>query len=424
MTFYSPFFLLAFLPVSASVYYSIPFRLRNIALCVFNLLFYYFAAGKWFFVPLLGCALVCILSRFRPAAGIAVLAALFCLCKTAGFLPPGVSVSVSFFFFRAISFLADGTGERDPVRIFAYLLFFPAAAMGPVTRYAEMSPALCLPAPPDFSRIAGGILRFCAGLVKKLFFADALLLLHRDFLDGSTCLSAAMALFAYTLYIYFDFSGYSDMALGSAGIFGFSLAENFSYPYISRSVCAFFERWHITLGRWFRDYMYIPLGGNARGLPRRLFALAAVWLFAALFHGATLCFLLWGLYCFALTALEKFVFPKAFSVGRLGTFLLVSLGWIFFFSPNACFAASFALRLFCGGGTLLYCRADLYDLYRLLPFFLLCGVLATPLVRNAGERLWQKHVRLPLYFLCAAAYILALSCMAAGGGAPFWYAVF
>lgn len=118
-------------------------------------------------------------------------------------------------------------------------------------------------------------MRFCAGLVKKLFFADALLLLHRDFLDGSTCLSAVMALFAYTLYVYFDFSGYSDMALGSAGIFGFSLAENFSYPYISRSVCAFFGRWHISLGRWFRDYMYIPLGGSARGLPRQLFALAA-----------------------------------------------------------------------------------------------------------------------------------------------------
>ena len=180
----------------------------------------------------------------------------------------------------------------------------------------------------------------------------------------------------------------------------------------------------ISLGRWFRDYMYIPLGGSARGLPRQLFALAAVWLFAALFHGATLCFLLWGLYCFALTALEKFVLPKTFSIGRLGTFLLVSLGWIFFFSPSVRFAASFAQRLFCGGGTLLYCRADLYDLYRLLPFFLLCSVLATPLVRNAGERLWRKHVRLPLYFLCAAAYILALSCMAAGGGAPFWYAAF
>lgn len=126
MTFYSPFFLLAFLPVSASVYYSIPFRLRNIALCVFNLLFYYFAAGKWFFALPLCCALVCILSRFRPAVGIAVLAALFCLCKSAGFLPLGIS----FFFFRAISFLADSTGERSPVRIFAYLLFFPAAAMG------------------------------------------------------------------------------------------------------------------------------------------------------------------------------------------------------------------------------------------------------------------------------------------------------
>lgn len=420
MTFYSPFFLLAFLPVGASVYYSIPPKFRNIALCALNLFFYIFAAGKWFFVLPFGCALVCFLSRVRPAAGIAVLAALFALCKAFAFLPLGIS----FFFFRAIAFLADGTGERNPVRIFSYLLFFPTVAMGPITRYAELSPLLCRPASPDFSRIAGGILRFCAGLVKKLFFADMLLLLHRDFLGGSTCLSAAMALFSYTLYLYFDFSGYSDMALGCAGIFGFSPAENFLYPYTARSVCEFFRRWHISLGRWFRDYIYIPLGGSRQGTLRMLAALAAVWLLTALWHGTTACFLLWGAYCFLLVALEKLVLPKGVLPGRLCTFLLISLGWIFFFSPNVRFAAAFASRLFCRGGTLLYCRADLYDAMRLLPFFLLCLVLATPLFRNLGERIWRKNVRLPLYLLSALAYILALSCIAAGGYTPFLYAAF
>ncbi len=420
MAFYSPFFLLAFLPVGASVYYSIPLKFRNIALCALNLLFYFFAAGKWFFVLPFGCVLVCFLARFRPAAGIAVLAVLFALCKAFAFLPLGIS----FFFFRAISFLADGAGERNPVRIFSYLLFFPTAAMGPITRYAEMSPLLCRPSPPDFSRIAGGILRFCAGLVKKLFFADMLLLLHRDFLSGSTCLSAAMALFSYTLYLYFDFSGYSDMALGCAAIFGFSLAENFLYPYTARSVGEFFRRWHISLGRWFRDYIYIPLGGSRHGTLRMLAALAAVWLLTALWHGTTACFLFWGAYCFLLVALEKLVLPKGVLPGRISTFLLISLGWIFFFSPNLRSAAAFASRLFCRGGTLLYSRADLYDVIRLLPFFLLCLVLATPLFRNLGERLWQKNVRLPLYLFSALAYILALSCIAAGGYTPFLYAAF
>lgn len=411
-------FLALLLPAFAAVYSILPRRGRLFALFIHSLAFYFLAAGKAaFFLPLLSLPVALAarspLDRRVSAAGIALL---FALCKGIGFLPLGLS----FFVLRAIGFLLSEKDEKRPGAVMTYLLFFPTVTMGPLWRYTDFEAGLS--AARDDRKIADAVCRLSLGLFKKFFFADRLLAAYHDFSAHGTALGSAATLFCFALYLYFDFSGYSDIAVGVGGIFGFSLPENFDYPYMSRSVGEFFRRWHITLGRWLLTYVYLPLGGSRNGARRTLLSLLAVWVCTAFWHGTTLCYFLWGAYFFLLVAAEKLLLPKGFKGLRLPTFCLVSLGWVFFFSPNLTSAFDFFKRLFCLGGTLLYDRADFYDFARFAPFLLLSALAATPIFRDLARAVQRRFGRLPFRAASLVLFVFSLSYAAAGGYSPFLYA--
>lgn len=399
MTLYSPFFLLGFLPIAAVVYYTMPRVVCPAVMTALSLVFYSFAAGGFFYVLPLLAVLTYALSFAHPRIGFFTMLLLLPILRLCGVLPVGVS----FFILRAAAYLQDAHREKNFFRVFAFLLFFPTVTVGPVTRYFELEK-------PDYTRIANGICLATAGLCKKLFFADALYAAFDRFYGGITSLSALAALVCFALYIYFDFSGYSDIAIGIAAVFGAEIPQNFDYPYLSCSVGEFFRRWHISLGAWLRDYVYIPLGGSRKGSVRTLLSLGAVWLFSALWHGTGFHYLLWGGYFFCLIAAEKLLH---FRFGRLPTLILVLLGWVLFFSETP---FAFFSRLFCLGNTLLYSRVDLYHGMRLALFLLLAILFATPL---PGKLL--SRFRYPLVL---GAAVLVLSCLALGAHQPFLYAAF
>ncbi|MBQ4556474.1 MAG: MBOAT family protein [Clostridia bacterium] len=322
---------------------------------------------------------------------------------------------VAFFVVRAAAYIYDEHKEKNFAKVFAFLMFFPTVSAGPVTRYD----CIRFDRAADFSLISRGILLLIWGAFEKLFFADTLKRAFDLFHSGGTTLSAFAALIAYSLYIYFDFSGYSNAAIGVCNIFGVALPRNFDFPYMSRSVGEFFRRWHISLGRWLFDYIYLPLGGSKHGKVRMFLSLAAVWTFSALWHGFTLAYLLWGAWFFALSALEK----NKIKLGRFGTLGSVALGWVFFFSKTPNDAYKFLLRLFSAGNTLLYSRADIYNCMRHLPFILLAAFFATPVVHRMFCMLYEKARGLT-YIAVIPAMLLVLSCLAAGGHSPFLYASF
>ncbi len=414
MTLYSPFFLLSFLPVSAAVYNALPERVKTVALCALNVLFYAFAAGKYFFILPLLAHLAYMLS-FIGKKGAYICLALLPVVRLLGV----GALGVSFFILRAAGYIYDSHREKNFFKVFSFLTFFPCVHAGPLTKYSDVQNDFEKKA--DCTRISRGILLVLSGALKKLFFADALFVSFEQFFDGATSLSALLALLLYSLYIYFDFSGCSDIARGAAFMFGFNIPKNFDFPYMSKSVSEFFRRWHITLGRWLFEYVYLPLGGSKRGKMRAVVSLFCVWLTSALWHGFTSAYVAWGMYFFLICAFEKLIFKK--SIGRISTLLLVLFGWVFFFSENITKATEFFYRLFALGDTLLYCRADIYNCIRNAPFILLAVVCSTPLLHNLLCTLYQRR-RAVVYICAPVALLLVLSCLVLGGHKPFLYATF
>ncbi len=370
MLFSSLSFLFFFLPIVLLLYYILPFRRwRNGILLVFSLLFY--SWGEPRFLPVLlaaaligwlgGMAMDIFPHRKRSCLTIAVILLLgnLFLFKYLGFaadnlarlfrLPVSVRplplpLGISFFTFQVLSYVIDLSRgkirlQKNPLRLLLYVSFFPQLIAGPIVRYQTVEEELVnrRESVPD---ISAGFHRFIIGLAKKVlvansvaFVADALYAGTDPAVYGSAALWLAML--AYTLQIYYDFSGYSDMAIGLGRMFGFHFPENFLHPYASLSITEFWRRWHVSLSGWFRDYVYIPLGGNRVSRPRWILNLMLVWALTGLWHGASWNFVLWGLYYGILLILEKLVWGNALEklpapLRWLYTFLIVSLGWVLF----------------------------------------------------------------------------------------------
>ena len=379
MSFSSPGFLFAFLPVFFLLYFAVPARWRNPLLLAASLAFYSIDGGAITVVlaasvlanHLIGRTLLAAQAEsarrrllwlgialnlapllyykywnFLLQAGNDMLGALGRPTTFAGgdiMLPAGIS----FFTFQGVSYLVDLArgeiaGARRLVDFGMYHTLFPQLIAGPIVRYREVEDRVTRRL-LDTADIEAGVLRFCTGLAKKIVIADAmgtlsdaLFALPADQLDAPAAWLGAVA---YTLQIYFDFSGYSDMAIGLGRMLGFRFPENFDLPYRSLSVTEFWRRWHMTLSRWFRDYVYIPLGGNRAGALRTHANLLAVFVLCGLWHGAAYSFLVWGLYHGALLVTER-----ATGLGRawrlpawLGwplTLLLVIAGWVIFRAPS------------------------------------------------------------------------------------------
>lgn len=464
MIFSSAEFIFLFLPGTLLLYYSPLFRgrrARNVLLVLVSLLFY--AWGEPVRVLLLLGSIVFnwLLGRWAEpgrrhpraalaAAAVGNLAVLFVfkylgfLCENLGLLGlpvPEVDISlpvgISFYTFQALSYVIDVYRGRSPAQknildVGLYIAFFPQLIAGPIVRYETVAREIhhrreCW---ADFS---GGVPRFIAGLGKKAILANTLAI-AADAAFRSESLSAPMAWLgavSYALQIYFDFSGYSDMAIGMGRMFGFHFLENFDKPYRASSVTDFWRRWHISLSSWFRDYVYIPLGGSRRSPARNILNLASVWLLTGLWHGAAWTFVLWGAWFLLLLAGEKLLWgrglarlPRVFRHGY--TLLAVTASWVLFRSPSAAYAGAYFQAMLGLGGT-----ADGQAVYYLLqywPEWAACLIAALPVKNRLQSKLSRREggpAALALVWCpkLAALALLALSYLklATGSFNPFIY---
>ena len=373
MVFASPLFLFLFLPATIAAYFALPPRFRNAVLLVASLAFY--AWGEARYVPLVLASVAFnwwmgtriadasdVASRKRRlAAAVAGNLAALAVFKYANFAVANVDaiapifgltpialaaiplpLGISFFTFHAISYVVDvykrtATAQRS-VRDFAlYILLFPQLIAGPIIRYRDIAEQLRA-RDPNVSEFAYGVRRFVLGLGKKLLIANTL----GQTADAVFALPAAqvaaplawLGLACYTLQIYFDFSGYSDMAIGLMRMLGFRILENFNYPYVARSIRDFWRRWHISLSNWFRDYLYVPLGGNRRGARRAYANLVIVFLLCGLWHGASWPFVLWGAWHGMFLVAERAGLERPLArhraLGHVYTLAAVMGGWVLF----------------------------------------------------------------------------------------------
>ncbi len=455
----SPLFLLAFLPLALLAHWLCPRSGRTGLLLALSLLFY--ALSDIASLPLfLGMACFTMLAGLGieraggPARSVLLvlgvagnlaflvwakyflffLAQIPGLEKLASLAPASLPLGVSFFTFSAVSYLADVAAGRvqagrGPARFGLFLAFFPKIAAGPIARWSDMRGE---PAAPNAQDLREGLTRVALGLGKKVLLAgglgpmaDQAFALRPDQLDAGT---AWLGLVSYSLQLYFDFSGYTDMAVGLGLIFGYRLPENFNYPYISQSVREFWRRWHMTLSTWFRDYLYIPLGGGRGEAWRVQRNLLIVFVLCGLWHGASWSFVVWGLWHGVFLALERSPVGKALDalprpLRHLYALLAVGLGWVFFRATDFTQAVGYlrALVDFGADGFAYTWRVRVNREY--LAVLGVALVAATPVLPWLGQRLGRAG-DLAGRALAPALLALALMQLAAGTYSPFIYAQF
>ncbi len=422
MVFSSLTFLLWFLPCVLLVYFLVPKKAKNAILFAFSLLFY--AWGEPIYVGLMlfstaldyTCGRAVEKYRGTPKAKTALLVSvlvnlsLLCLFKYADFLLSTVNslfgshlpllnlplpIGISFYTFQTMSYTVDvyrgdAKAQKNIISFGAYVSLFPQLIAGPIVRYQTIADQIDHRT-HSFDKFGQGAKRFVCGLGKKVLLANNVGLLWSTIskADDWTVVSAWLGILAFAFQIYFDFSGYSDMAIGLGKMFGFDFPENFDHPYCAGSVTEFWRRWHISLGTWFRDYVYIPLGGNQKGLAVQLRNIAIVWLLTGFWHGASWNYVLWGVYFGLLLILEKFFLLDTLKkapapVGHLYTLLCVAVSWVLFAFEDIGKGWAFFKVLF--GGAAFCNAAALYQFLSYLPLLLLCAAAATPL----GTKLYHK----------------------------------
>ena len=465
MIFSSLFFIFIFLPLVLAAYYLVPRKFKNLCLVLFSLVFY--AWGEPIYVLLMiftilvdyACGL-CV-ARFIDRRGkaklfitinIVINLALLGFFTYAGMLVgtfdavtglglsiPEVAlpIGISFYTFESMSYAIDvyrreAPAMRNIIDFAAYLSFFPHLVAGPIVRYEALQ-AQVLNRRETLEKFTEGTKRFLTGLFKKVLIADNLAILAErvQYLGTPSTLTAWMGILAFTFQIYFDFSGYSDMAIGLGKMFGFELPENFDHPYVSQSVSEFWRRWHMTLGGWFREYVYIPLGGNRKGRLCTVRNLAIVWVLTGMWHGASWNFAFWGAYYAVLIILEKLflqkkVLDKIPAFFRwLYSFLAAAIGWLFFSYTDIGQAFSVLASMFGFAPE----GATSLGLYALLTYGLLMLIAALcsgPLARNLFEKLRNAGTAGKVAWALGVAglFIITLSFLVNSSYSPFLYAKF
>ena len=435
MLFSSNVFLFAFLPAVLAVYYVCPRRWRNPVLLVFSLFFYgwgeprYLALMVGTIVMDYLCGLWIARQRSRGGTGRSALTvgvvlnlSLLVFFKYGSFLFGArfpklpLPIGISFYVFQSMSYIidvyrCDAPLQRNLLTFGTYVTLFPQLIAGPIVRYTDVAEMLehRRESVPQF---ASGISRFIVGLSKKVLLANPMGSLWEMLRQSQGTLAAWVGLAAYSLQIYFDVSGYSDMAIGLGRMFGFEFLENFNYPYISASITEFWRRWHISLSTWFKEYVYIPLGGNRKGLPRQIVNIAVVWLLTGLWHGASWNFVLWGGYYALLLIAEKVFLLKLLRkcprwVGHLYAVFAVMLGWALFYFESLGELAAFLTRLFTGAAS----AASANVLLGYLPILLAAAAASTPLLKKlplkktAGVEALRIAALAVLLLLCVAALV-------------------
>ena len=427
MVFSTLLFLFVYLGIVLAVYFVLPKRLRNVWLFITSIFFYAYGEPVYLFLMLASITLNygsgLLIEKFREdgkkkktvlVLNVAVNLLLLGFFKYTGlvvgtlqaipvfsFLPDpeiALPIGISFYTFQAMSYVIDVywdncKAQKNYITFGTYVALFPQLIAGPIVRYVDVEQQLQHRV-ETWDKFHNGVKLFLVGLAKKVLLANAMGQLWGSLkaMGGSAgVLGSWIGVLAFTLQIYFDFSGYSDMARGLGNFFGFDFVKNFDYPYISTSITEFWRRWHISLGTWFREYVYIPLGGNRKGKLRQCLNLFIVWGLTGLWHGASWNFVLWGLYFGVILTLEKFFLlpllkkaPKA--VGHIYAVILIMLGWVIFDFTDMGQMGSFVAGMFSFSKGMLSGDAACYVL-SYLPL-LAVGVFASlPVGRKLYDRL-------------------------------------
>ena len=459
MVFSTVLFLFRFLPITLLLYYAVPYKFKNTVLFVCSLVFYSWGEVKFFPIMvvliLINYVSGLLMERFEGHTGLRRVVLVFSIVGSLSMLVffkytnflinslnalAGLSIApvaglevlplgISFYTFQTMSYSIDVyrqdvKTEHNIIDFGAYVVMFPQLIAGPIVKYRDVSNQLHVyEGRITLGRIEQGVSLFVFGLAKKVLLADAIGQLWTDIIGvkGSTTAAIGLAnastplvwlgVIAYSLQLYFDFSGYSMMGIGMGKMLGFDFPDNFNLPYISRSITEFWRRWHMTLSGWFREYVYIPLGGNRKGKARQIFNLFIVWLLTGIWHGANWNFICWGLYYFVLLMIEKLFLLPYLEKGKIWphvyTLFLVVVGWAMFVGNE--YGVEFGLlfqKLFVWSGGV----SPLYLLRNYLVVLILSVLCCTEIPKKLWDEMqqvtWTRVLTIATLFVLSIAYVI------------------
>lgn len=461
MVFSSLVFLFAYLPITLLAYYLVPRQGRNIFLFIINLIFYGWGEPMLvllmvfnIFFNYIGGFLVdkyrqdekkkklfLILTCVLDIGILAVFKYTGMITETLNMLPflniPELQISlpigISFYTFQTMSYVIDVYRDDAPVsksfiNFGTYVALFPQLIAGPIVRYKDVAYQLTH-RKETLEQFTKGVLLFMVGLGKKVLIANQMGTLTTAMFattDENGVIGTWVGIIAYTFQIYFDFSGYSDMACGLGNMLGFEFLKNFNYPYIAKSITDFWRRWHISLSTWFKEYVYIPLGGNRKGVKRQIINLLVVWGLTGLWHGASYNFLLWGLYYGLLLILEKFVLKRFLEklpavLQHVYTIFIVIIGWGLFYFTDMAQLGSFLTDLFNFGNGL--CGAQALTLIlNYLPLLIVAVIASTPLGAKLYSRFSDtRYIWIFETLFCAVVLLVSTASLVDQSYNPFLY---
>lgn len=461
MVFSSLVFMFAYLPITLLAYYLVPRQGRNIFLFIVNLIFYGWGEPKLvllmvfnIFFNYIGGWLVdkyradakkkklfLILTCVLDIGILAVFKYTGMITETLNMLPflniPELQISlpigISFYTFQTMSYVIDVYRDDAPVsknfiNFGTYVALFPQLIAGPIVRYRDVAEQL-VNRRETLEMFTRGVKLFMVGLAKKVIIANTMGTLTTNIFattDENGVVGTWVGIIAYTFQIYFDFSGYSDMACGLGNMMGFEFLKNFNYPYIAKSITDFWRRWHISLSTWFKEYVYIPLGGNRKGVKRQILNLLIVWGLTGLWHGAAYNFVLWGLYYGLLLILEKFVLKKYLDrlpsfVQHIYTLFIIIIGWGLFYFTDVGQLGEFMVDLFNFGNGI--CGNQAFNLIMSnLPMLIIAAVASTPLAAMLYNRF--EHTRfmwIPETLYCMGVLAVSTASLVNQSYNPFLY---
>lgn len=461
MVFSSLVFMFAYLPITLLAYYLVPRQGRNIFLFIVNLIFYGWGEPKLvllmvfnIFFNYIGGWLVdkyradakkkklfLILTCVLDIGILAVFKYTGMITETLNMLPflniPELQISlpigISFYTFQTMSYVIDVYRDDAPVsknfiNFGTYVALFPQLIAGPIVRYRDVAEQL-VNRRETLEMFTKGVKLFMVGLAKKVIIANTMGTLTTNIFattDENGVVGTWVGMIAYTFQIYFDFSGYSDMACGLGNMMGFEFLKNFNYPYIAKSITDFWRRWHISLSTWFKEYVYIPLGGNRKGVKRQILNLLIVWGLTGLWHGAAYNFVLWGLYYGLLLILEKFVLKKFLDrlpsfVQHIYTLFIIIIGWGLFYFTDVGQLGEFMVDLFNFGNGI--CGDQAFNLIMSnLPMLIIAAVASTPLATMLYTRFeHRRFMCIPETLYCMGILAVSTASLVNQSYNPFLY---
>lgn len=461
MVFSSLVFMFAYLPITLLAYYLVPRQGRNIFLFIVNLIFYGWGepklvllmvfniffnyTGGWLVDKYRADAkkkkLFLILTCVLDIGILAVFKYTGMITETLNMLPflniPELQISlpigISFYTFQTMSYVIDVYRDDAPVsknfiNFGTYVALFPQLIAGPIVRYRDVAEQL-VNRRETLEMFTKGVKLFMVGLAKKVIIANTMGTLTTNIFattDENGVVGTWVGMIAYTFQIYFDFSGYSDMACGLGNMMGFEFLKNFNYPYIAKSITDFWRRWHISLSTWFKEYVYIPLGGNRKGVKRQILNLLIVWGLTGLWHGAAYNFVLWGLYYGFLLILEKFVLKKFLDrlpsfVQHIYTLFIIIIGWGLFYFTDVGQLGEFMVDLFNFGNGI--CGDQAFNLIMSnLPMLIIAAVASTPLATMLYTRFeHRRFMWIPETLYCMGVLAVSTASLVNQSYNPFLY---